>query len=174
MNAIKIASDAISRLRLGRIDEETTSNIGIIEGGKATNIVPDAVFIQGETRSLDRGKLDALTEEIIGEFERVKEIPGASSNIRVDFEYPEYRLDPEQEVVRFASEAIKRTGLEARLEISGGGSDANILNAAGLAVANLAVGMQNAHTTDEFLESQHLIHMVQILWEMIQLSVTGK
>ncbi|HHV34496.1 MAG TPA: M20/M25/M40 family metallo-hydrolase [Syntrophomonadaceae bacterium] len=174
VNAIKIASDAISRLRLGRIDEETTSNIGIIEGGKATNIVPDAVFIQGETRSLDRGKLDALTEEIIGEFERVKEIPGASSNIRVDFEYPEYRLDPEQEVVRFASEAIKRTGLEARLEISGGGSDANILNAAGLAVANLAVGMQNAHTTDEFLESQHLIHMVQILWEMIQLSVTGK
>ncbi len=172
VNAIRIASEAISRLRLGRIDEETTSNVGIIEGGKATNIVPDAVFIQGETRSLDRGKLDAITEEIIGEFEGIKEIPGANSDIRVTFEYPEYRLDPEQETVKFAAAAINRAGLDLRLETSGGGSDANIFNAAGLPVANLAVGMQNAHTTDEFLDSQDLIHMVRILWEMIQLSAT--
>lgn len=174
VNAIRIASEAISRLRLGRIDEETTSNIGIIEGGKATNIVPDAVYIQGETRSLDRGKLDALTEEITKEFEQLKEIPGAGSDIRVDFEYPEYRLDPEQAVVKFASEAIKRAGLDLRLETSGGGSDANIFNAAGLAVANLAVGMQNAHTTDEFLESRDLIDVVHIIWEMIQLSCRNR
>ncbi|HBG22698.1 MAG TPA: peptidase M20, partial [Peptococcaceae bacterium] len=75
--AIRIASEAISRLRLGRIDEETTSNIGIIEGGKATNIVPDAVYIEGETRSLDRVKLDVITDEITREFEKIKEIPGA-------------------------------------------------------------------------------------------------
>lgn len=174
VNAIRIASEVISRLRLGRIDQETTSNIGIIEGGKATNIIPDAVYIEGETRSLDRAKLDALTEEITKEFEQLKEIPGAGSDIRVDFEYPEYRLDPEQAVVKFASEAIKRAGLDLRLETSGGGSDANIFNAAGLAVANLAVGMQNAHTTDEFLESRDLIDVVHIIWEMIQLSCRNR
>ncbi|MGB4504451.1 MAG: M20/M25/M40 family metallo-hydrolase [Syntrophaceticus sp.] len=170
VNAIRIASEAISQLRLGRIDEETTSNIGIIEGGKATNIVPDVVYIQGETRSLDRNKLNDITEEIIREFEQIKEIPGAGSDIRVTFEYPEYRLEPDQQVVQFAAEAIKRAGLDVRLEISGGGSDANIFNAAGMEVANLAVGMQNPHTTDEFLESQDLIDVVHILWEIIQLN----
>ncbi|MGI6405201.1 MAG: M20/M25/M40 family metallo-hydrolase [Syntrophaceticus sp.] len=170
VNAIRIASEIISRLRLGRIDEETTSNIGIIEGGKATNIIPDAVYIEGETRSLDRAKLDAITEEITREFEQVKEIPGAKSEIRVEFEYPEYKLEAEQKVVEFAAEAIKRAGLDVRLETSGGGSDANIFNAAGLQVANLAVGMQNAHTTEEFMESRDLVDVTHILWEMVQMS----
>lgn len=173
VNAIRIASEAISRLRLGRIDEETTSNIGIIEGGQATNIVPDAVFVQGETRSLDRGKLDALTDEIKDEFDRVNKIPGASCDVRVTFEYPEYRLDPEDDIVRFAAAAVARAGLEVRPVTSGGGSDANIFNAAGLAAANLGVGMQNAHTTHESLEAKDLIGMVRIIWEMIRLSVTA-
>jgi tripeptide aminopeptidase len=172
VNAIRIASEVISRLRLGRIDQETTSNIGIIEGGKATNIIPDAVYIEGETRSLDRAKLDALTEEITREFEQVKGIPGAKSDIRVKFEYPEYRIEPEQKIVEFAAEAVKRAGLDVRLETSGGGSDANIFNDAGLQVANLAVGMQNAHTTEEFLESRDLIDVTHILWEMVQMSAT--
>lgn len=174
VNAIRIASEAISRLSLGRIDEETTSNIGIIEGGKATNIVPDAVYIEGETRSLDRAKLDAITDKITREFEKIREIPGAQCDIRVNFEYPEYRLEPEQHVVGFVAEAINRAGLDVRLETSGGGSDANIFNAAGLQVANLAVGMRNAHTTEEYLESKDLIEIAQILWEMVQLCPAGK
>jgi tripeptide aminopeptidase len=128
------------------------------------------VYIEGETRSLDRAKLDAITEEITREFEQVKEIPGAKSEIRVEFEYPEYKLEAEQKVVEFAAEAIKRAGLDVRLETSGGGSDANIFNAAGLQVANLAVGMQNAHTTEEFMESRDLVDVTHILWEMVQMS----
>jgi hypothetical protein len=127
-------------------------------------------YIEGETRSLDRAKLDAITEEITREFEQVKEIPGAKSEIRVEFEYPEYKLEAEQKVVEFAAEAIKRAGLDVRLETSGGGSDANIFNAAGLQVANLAVGMQNAHTTEEFMESRDLVDVTHILWEMVQMS----
>jgi tripeptide aminopeptidase len=72
--------------------------------------------------------------------------------------------------VEFAAEAIKRAGLDVRLETSGGGSDANIFNAAGLQVANLAVGMQNAHTTEEFMESRDLVDVTHILWEMVQMS----
>ncbi|HBG22697.1 MAG TPA: peptidase M20, partial [Peptococcaceae bacterium] len=81
------------------------------------------------------------------------EIPGAKCDVRVVFEYPDYRLEPEQKIVGFAAQAIKRAGLDVRLETSGGGSDANIFNDAGLQVANLAIGMQNAHTTEEYLES---------------------
>jgi diaminopimelate decarboxylase len=87
-----------------------------------------------------------------------------------EFEYPEYKLEAEQKVVEFAAEAIKRAGLDVRLETSGGGSDANIFNAAGLQVANLAVGMQNAHTTEEFMESRDLVDVTHILWEMVQMS----
>lgn len=174
VNAIRIASEVISKLRLGRIDEETTSNIGIIKGGKATNIVPDAVFVEGEARSLDRGKLDAITEDITREFERINEIPGASSKMQMVFEYPEYRLDPEGPVVKFAARAVERVGLEVKIETSGGGSDANIFNAAGLAIANLGVGMQNAHTTDEILESRDLTDIVRVLSEMVKMSAAGE
>lgn len=175
VNAIKIASEVIARLQLGRIDAETTANIGVIKGGKATNIVPDAVFIQGEARSLDRKKLEALTAEIVAEFESVSKIPGARSEVRVTREYPEYRLAQEQPVVQFASQAISRAGLEVRLETSGGGSDANIFNAIpGLAVANLAVGMQQTHTTEEYLELEDLVAVVRILWEMLKLSTEGE
>lgn len=170
VNAIRIASEVIARLRLGRIDEETTSNIGIIEGGKATNIVPDTVFIQGETRSLNRQKLNDLTSEIIKEFESISKIPGAKCELDVIFEYPEYHLSSDLPVVQFAREAITRSGLEPRLETSGGGSDANIFNQAGLDVANLAVGMQGAHTTDETLEFKDLLATVRLLWEMIKLN----
>lgn len=170
VNAIRIASEVISRLPLGRIDEETTANIGIIEGGKATNIIPDAVFIQGETRSHKREKLDDITNKIVKEFEQIKLIPGADCDIRVTLEYPEYKIDPEQPVIKFASMAMERAGLKARMETTGGGSDANIFNSVGLKAANLAVGMQNAHTTEECLDSKDLVNVVRILWEMIQMS----
>lgn len=173
VNAIRIASEVISRLPLGRIDEETTSNIGIIEGGKATNIIPDSVFIQGETRSLKREKLDDITSRIVKEFEQIKQIPGADCEIKVTMEYPEYRIDPKQYVIEFAAKAMERAGIKPRLESTGGGSDANIFNAAGLQAANLAVGMQKAHTTEEYLDSRDLVSVVQILWEMIQLSTEG-
>ncbi|HHY40322.1 MAG TPA: M20/M25/M40 family metallo-hydrolase [Syntrophaceticus sp.] len=173
VNAIRIASEVISRLPLGRIDEETTSNVGIIKGGKATNIIPDSVFIQGETRSLKREKLDDLTSRIVKEFEKIKQIPGADCEISVSLEYPEYRIDTKQQVIEFAAKAMERAGIKPRLETTGGGSDANIFNAAGLQAANLSVGMQKAHTTEEYLDSRDLVRVVQILWEMIILSTEG-
>jgi len=173
VNAIRIASEVISRLPLGRIDEETTSNVGIIQGGKATNIVPDSVFVEGEARSLKREKLNDITSRIVKEFEKIKQIPGADCDIKVTLEYPEYRLDPRQPVIEFAAKAMERAGVKPRLETTGGGSDANIFNSAGLQAANLSVGMRQAHTTEEYLDSRDLVKVVQILWEMIQLSTEG-
>lgn len=170
INAIQLAGQALARLRLGRIDAETTSNMGVIQGGKATNIVPDSCFIQGEVRSLNRDKMDALTADIIAEFTRVAEAAGTQSEVRVTFQYPEFRLDQNLPVFQIASQAAVRAGLEVGYETTGGGSDANIINAAGIPTVNLGIGIQQVHTTDEFLRLSDLTADVRWLWEIVKLS----
>jgi len=169
INAIQVAGQALARLPLGRIDAETTSNMGVIQGGKATNIIPDSCFIQGEVRSLDRAKLDSLTSRIVDEFTGVAKAAGAGSDIRVTFQYPEFRLDQDIPAFRLAAGAARQAGLEVGYETSGGGSDANIINAAGRTAANLGIGMQQVHTTDEFLRLSDLVAEVRWLWEIVKL-----
>src|SRR5208337_2396074 len=101
------------------------------QGGKATNIIPDSCFIQGEVRSLSRAKLDSLTSRIAAEFTRVAEAAGAKSEVRVTFKYPEFHLDRDLPVFRIAAMAAGKLGLKVNYETSGGGSDANNINAAG-------------------------------------------
>ncbi|MGB9791177.1 MAG: M20/M25/M40 family metallo-hydrolase [Thermacetogeniaceae bacterium] len=168
INAIQAAGLGLARLRLGRIDAETTANIGVIKGGKATNIVPDLVYLEGEVRSLDRKKMESLVAEIIDKFTEAVESVGAKSEIKVSVEYPEFRLDPEMTVVKHASLAAGRAGLSVSLETSGGGSDANIFNAAGIPTANLGIGMQRVHTVEEFLELKDLIDDVRWLLEIVR------
>jgi tripeptide aminopeptidase len=156
INAIQVAGQAIARLPLGRIDAETTSNLGVIQGGKATNIIPDSCFIQGEVRSLDRAKLDSLTSKIVSEFTRTAEAAGAVSEARVTFKYPEFHLDQDLPAFRIAARAAGKLGLRISFETTGGGSDANNINAAGKTAVNLGIGMRQVHTTEEFLNLSDL------------------
>lgn len=174
INAIQVAGQALAQLRLGRIDAETTANIGVIEGGKATNIVPDLVYIQGEVRSIDRKKMEALTAEIAAVFNRVAADSGAKSEVKVDLLYPEFRLDPELPVLKYAAAAAQNARLPVRFETSGGGSDANIFNAAGIPAANLSIGMQQVHTTEEHLDLRDLVADVRWLWEIIKATAAGR
>ena len=168
INAIQVAGQALARLPLGRIDAETTSNMGVIQGGKATNIIPDSCFIQGEVRSLNRAKMDSLTSEIVSEFTRVAEAAGAKSEVRVTFQYPEFRLDQELPALRIAAGAAGKAGLKISYETSGGGSDANNINATGRTAVNLGIGMQQVHTTDEWLRLSDLVADVRWLWEIVK------
>lgn len=170
INAIQVAGQALAQLTLGRIDAETTANMGVIQGGKATNIIPDSCFIQGEVRSLNRAKMDALTSQIVSEFTRVAQAAGAKSEVRVTFQYPEFRLDKSLSVFKIAAEAAGKAGLKISYETSGGGSDANIINALGKTAANLGIGMQQVHTTDEFLLLSDLVADARWLWEIIKFS----
>lgn len=170
INAIRVAAEALVKLKMGRIDQETTANIGVIKGGNATNIVPDSVYLQGEVRSLDRKKLDDLTSEIVTEFTRVVEAAGAQGDVRVTFQYPEFRLDPELPVVKYATQAAARSGLEVRLVTSGGGSDANNFNNAGIPTVNLGTGMSQVHTTEEYLKLHDLEAGTRWLWEILKLA----
>lgn len=170
INAIQVAGRALAKLPLGRIDAETTSNMGVIQGGKATNIIPDSCFIQGEVRSLDRAKMDSLTSRIVSEFTAAAEAAGASSEVTVNFQYPEFRLDSSLPVFQLAARAAGMAGLKVGYETSGGGSDANIINAAGRTAANLGIGMRQVHTTDEYITLKDLADDARWLWEIVKLS----
>lgn len=170
INAILVASKAISQMKLGRLDEETTANIGIISGGKATNIVPDSVLIKGEVRSLSALKKENQVNQMVKIIKDVVKANNTTANIVVDIAYPGFSLDENSKVVQLAVEAAKEIGLEANLTKTGGGSDANVLNYRGISLANLAVGMQKVHTTKEYILVQDLIDAFHHVAKIVELA----
>jgi tripeptide aminopeptidase len=168
INAIMVASQAIAGMRVGRIDEETTSNIGIISGGKATNIVPDSVTIQGEARSLDHAKLVAQTDHMCEKIKLTANKFGAKTKVVVDRQYDGFSLDERALPVRLALKAAKNLGINANLKTTGGGSDANIFNSKGIAAVVLGIGMNKVHTTEEYISLADLNGNVRYLLEIVR------
>jgi tripeptide aminopeptidase len=168
VNAIMVASQAIAGMKVGRIDEETTSNIGIISGGKATNIVPDSVTIQGEARSLDPAKLTVQTEHMCETLKMTADKFGAKANIVVERQYDGFSLDEQALPVRLALKAAKNLGLTASLKKTGGGSDANVFNSLGIAAVVLGIGMKKVHTTEEFISVDDLTGNASYLLEIVR------
>ncbi|MBO8137797.1 MAG: M20/M25/M40 family metallo-hydrolase [Desulfotomaculum sp.] len=168
INAIQVASRAISKMKLGRIDEETTANIGIIRGGKATNIVPDNTYLEGEARSLSLEKLEAQTNHMCQILQQEADAAGAEIEINVQKEYHTINLKEDDRVVKIAVEAARSLGLNPVLTSTGGGSDANIFNGKGIACANLGIAMNKVHTTEEFIKIDDLCKMALYVAEIIK------
>ncbi|MCB5231355.1 MAG: M20/M25/M40 family metallo-hydrolase [Candidatus Cloacimonas sp.] len=157
INAIRMASEAIANMPLGRIDEETTCNIGIINGGEATNIVPDSVLVEGEVRSHSMQKLEKLTEEMCSVVRGVKEKynaidPVATVEIKAENSYPSFYIEESDELVQIAVATTKKVGLPVDIYRGGGGSDANILIQNGIKSLVIGTGMANVHTVDEYIK----------------------
>jgi tripeptide aminopeptidase len=181
INAIHLAAKALAGLTIGRIDRETTCNIGMIEGGRATNIVPPLVSLQGEARSHDEEKLERLTQEILGAFERVvcehratagqDGLPRLES--RVVKNYFKTRIPENHRLVRLARQAAERLGRPMRTKISGGGSDANIFFEHGISLGILGTGMREIHTTREFVRLDDMVRAAELLLEIIQVHSAG-
>ncbi len=170
INAIKVASEAIAQMNLGRIDEETTTNIGIISGGMATNIIPDSVTIQGEARSLSTAKRRAQTARICQAIQKAAENYGAKADISTETIYNGFHLDKQSPPVKVALEAALGLGLKPRLEKTGGGSDANIFNSRGIPTAVLGIGMQKVHTTEEYIAVADLVKNARYLLEIVRMA----
>ncbi|NPV26246.1 MAG: M20/M25/M40 family metallo-hydrolase [Firmicutes bacterium] len=169
INAIQVAAQAIARMKLGRIDEETTANIGLIEGGQARNIVPEKCYVKGEARSLNRAKLEAQTQAMCAAFRVAAEEVGAQIDLEVELLYDELALGEHDEVVKIAVTAAQRLGWEPKLVKTGGGSDANIFHARGIPTANLGIGMTQVHTTQERIAVADLVDNARYLVEIIRL-----
>lgn len=154
INAIRVAAEAIASMPNGRIDHETTCNIGKISGGVATNIVPNQVLISGEARSHNPAKLDQVTSDIRHAVEAAvnrHQHPHGSASYEwsCQREYDSIKITEDQPVVKLALEALAGLGIPAFTTIGGGGSDANIINAAGVPTIILGTGMNKVHTVQE-------------------------
>lgn len=163
INAITLAARAITEAKQGRIDGETTANLGVIAGGTATNIVPDLVTIRGEARSLDEKKLARATDELLKPFRLL----GKQCEIELVRGYDAYCLSDASEVVKIAKRACARIGLAAELGATGGGSDGNNFNRLGLDTVVLGVGMTNVHTTDETIRTVDLENSARLALAII-------
>lgn len=168
INAIQVAARAIAKMELGRLDEETTANIGLILGGKAINIVPEAVIMEGETRSLSEAKRIKATGAVTGRLKEAAAAAGAGVEIEVETIYPEMNVIPDQLIVRLATRAAENLGLEPRTVATGGGSDAHIFNALGIPTINLATGMRDVHTTGEHITIDDLVMNARLVLEIIK------
>ncbi len=149
ISAISVASKAVSKMPLGRIDSETTANIGRFEGGTQTNIVCDYVEITAEARSLERDKLTKQVEAMKKGFESAAAEMKTSCEVDVDLVYSGYKESEQAKVVQTAIHAFHALGLKTSLSASGGGSDANIIAGLGIPTINLAIGYEQIHTTNE-------------------------
>jgi tripeptide aminopeptidase len=148
-SAVIAAASAISRLRLGRLDEGTTANAGRIEGGTAGNVVPAHCHVELEARSLDRERAGALVTEIV---DVLTDAAGAAEcDLETDVEegFRGYRLPRSAEPVQVAAAALSDLGIEPSYRATAAGSDANVLNAAGLPCLNVADGTEHNHRPDE-------------------------
>lgn len=156
ISALLIASRAVAALRLGRLDEETTANVGMMRGGEATNVVPPSARVEGEARSMDPRKVEAQMEVLRAVFEKEAAAVGGAVKFEWRWDFEPYRLEPSSRPYQAAEAALRRAGLEPRPSVSHGGSDANHLNANGLPSVNFGIGARNPHGDDEYILLEHL------------------
>ncbi|MFP7493717.1 M20/M25/M40 family metallo-hydrolase [Terribacillus saccharophilus] len=167
ISAITVAAKAISKMPLGRIDEETTANIGRFAGGKQTNIVCDYVEILAEARSLQASKMEAQVQKMKRAFEQTAESMGAHAEVEIKVEYPGYKQQAGDRVVEIARTAAKAIGRDSKLTRSGGGSDANVIAGFGIPTVNLSVGYEEIHTTNERIPVGELVKTAEMVAAII-------
>ena len=163
ISSIVVAAEAISSMPLGRIDEETTANVGVIQGGTATNIIPEKTTVAGEARSRDEEKLKAQVDCMVRAFQVAGARHGATVHVNVEHVYRAFHLGPNDEIVRMMSEAARKLGLPARMEAGGGGSDTNIFNERGIQSVNVSVGYEDPHSTSEHIAVDDLVRAAELL-----------
>ncbi|MBC1604736.1 M20/M25/M40 family metallo-hydrolase [Listeria rocourtiae] len=168
ISALEIASKAISAMKLGRIDSETTANIGIIEGGTATNIVMEHVRMVAEVRSINSDSCEAQIQHMKDLFEKTTAEMGGAITIKVEMKYGGYHFNTETNVVQIATRALAELGMRANCEISGGGSDANIFNEQGKETTNLSIGYEKIHTVHEYIPIRELEKATALVYEIVK------
>jgi tripeptide aminopeptidase len=169
-SAIHAAAKAVAAMQLGRIDADTTANIGVIHGGVATNIIPDFCEVRGECRSHDDEKLAHVAAAMVDALQEGAVRTGVDVEVNLVHEYRAFALTGRSPIVRLSKAAIAALDLRPRLLTSGGGSDANVLNARGLPTVNLDAGMMQVHSPEEHLSLDDLERLCSLVVELIRLA----
>ena len=180
VNAIYTAATAISGLELGRIDEETTCNLGTISGGMATNIVPEYVKVLGEARSHDVEKLKAVTHNIVSGFERAaaslrkegEDLPRVEIEVEEDF--PSTHIPEDHIAITLARKAAANLGRKMENKTIGGGADANIFFGKGIVAGVLGTGMTDVHTLKESIALSDMENTTRLVLEILRVHGEGE
>ena len=182
ISAVKVAAEGIAQMKLGRIDHETTANIGVIEGGMAVNIIPNSVILKGEARSHSEEKLDRQTQHMLRCLEEAAgrhtlELENKSFHAKVDAkierDYDRMEVPDQAPIVQLVRAAAKNLNVELKTLATGGGCDANVLNQKGLEVANLSTGMREIHTVKEWLDLKDLYLSARMVLEIVRLNAAN-
>lgn len=170
ISAITLAAKAIAKMQLGRIDKETTANIGYFKGGKETetNVVVDYVEIVAEARSLQHDKLHKTTDQMKQAFTQAIKTYGGDVKVDVQEMYPGYLIESDSKPVKVVQAVTEELNLPFAQVESGGGSDANIFNGFGIPTANLAVGYEYIHTTKERIHVDQLTQLAHLIVHIVQ------
>lgn len=168
INAVLAAAKAIACTPQGRIDEETTANLGMISGGSAINTVADYAKVSGEARSRSAEKLEQQVQTMVDCFTKVCREMGAELTITKDKALSPYLLTEQDQIYQVTAQAITDIGLTPVAKLSSGGSDANSLNEFGIPSTVLATGQMKGHTTEEYIEIKHLNQTAEIIFTIIK------
>ena len=172
-SAIAAAARAIADLPLGRIDAETTANVGEIRGGTARNIVPDRCEVTAEARSHDERKLADLVQGMVDSLTFAAAVSECEVDVELEDKYHAYRFRADEPVVRLAFDALARAGFEPRGIVAGGGADANVFNERGRPCLNVANGMARIHSAEEHIAVADLEAMVDVTLALVEAARRG-
>jgi tripeptide aminopeptidase len=173
INAIVAAATAIARLRTGRIDRQTTSNVGLISGGRIRNMVADRAEVNIEVRSTDAARLEAEVQAILNAFQEAASSAGAGLSVRKEFPFEAFTVSETHPVVANAFRAARTLGIEPRLWASGGGMDANVFNLRGVPCVGLGVGIEAAHSPQEHIAVAQLEAGVRFIEALLKEAVAA-
>ena len=168
ISAIEVAARAISQMKLGRIDHETTANIGQIHGGTAMNIVMDRLELVAEVRSFDNGKCLAQVESMKQALEKEAQQYGAELEFEAKHLITGYHFDEKHPLLAHARRSLEALGRPVRFERSGGGTDANVFNEKGKLVVNVSIGYENIHTVEEYIPVDEFEHAVAFALQLVK------
>jgi len=168
ISSIAAAASIINNIRQGRLDEETTSNIGKISGGSAVNVVPEETFIEGEVRSFSRQKVEDEISNIHNIFLDGTKAGGTGLVFNAYWDFEPFTLSKTSEVFTDIYNALHKCGLSPAPVKSLGGSDANSLNARNIQAVNIGIGAQNPHSNDEFILLEDLYKSAEIALQLIK------
>lgn len=169
ISAINIAAKAISRMKLGQIDQYTTANIGKFHGGSATNIVADEVVLEAEARSHNNQSIEQQVAHMKEIFESTAQEFDGEAKVMIEKSYPGFKLNDEDKVTQYAINSAKESGLTGDTVIAGGGSDGSIINTFGIPTVILGVGYEHIHTTSERISIKSLNDLATQIVKIIEL-----
>jgi tripeptide aminopeptidase len=172
-NAIAAAAAAISRMELGRIDEETTANVGVIAGGTSGNVVPGHCELVAEARSLDAGRAAEVAGSLSDACAWGASEHGCDADVRVEELFRGYRISPASPALALAEAGLRSAGFEPERTATGGGSDANALIVAGFDCVLLANGTEANHTPDEAVSARNLDAMLEVCEGIVAEAAAG-